>query len=167
MTRARRGPGRPLLLNPERQARIVEAVSLGADRATTAGHAGVHRATLLGWLARGAAAPRVDDQVGDDGEPVSGSGAGPAVDAADQPYVELHDAVTRAEAARDLRDLNTIHQAAAAGDWRAAEANLRMRHSGSGRYSPKAELSVNHGLQAADAGLKTLLEQLVAPREEP
>ncbi len=48
--------GRPTKLTPEVQARVVTAISGGNTRETAASYAGIRRATLFEWLARGRAA---------------------------------------------------------------------------------------------------------------
>ncbi|MGW1226587.1 hypothetical protein [Streptomyces sp. NPDC002530] len=51
-----RHPGRPSLLTPERADAVVRASAVGASTVLAAEAAGVSRATLARWIARGRAA---------------------------------------------------------------------------------------------------------------
>lgn len=52
--------GTPTKLTPETQAKVLEAISLGAHRSTAAHYAGIHYHTMLNWLAQGREQERGD-----------------------------------------------------------------------------------------------------------
>lgn len=95
-----RRPGRPCLLTPERADAIVRACAVGANTVLAAEAAGVSRATLARWIARGRAAAEARE----DGEPA---------DPRDEAYVELHRRVELARAQMATRALARVLQAGA------------------------------------------------------
>lgn len=95
-----RRPGRPCLLTPERAEAIERASAVGANTALAAEAAGVSRATLARWIARGRAAAEARE----DKEPA---------DPRDDPYVDLHRRVERARATMATRALGRVLQAGA------------------------------------------------------
>lgn len=78
------------MMTPERVDRIVQAIRGGAPRHSAAAFAGIHRATLQDWLARG--------------------------HAGEQPYADFLDRVEEAEGTRIVKSATTISTSA---DWRA------------------------------------------------
>lgn len=95
-----RRPGRPSLLSPDRVDAIVKASAVGAATSLAAEAAGVSRATLARWIARG----RDATEAHEDGIPV---------DPHDEPYVELHQRVERARAQMATQALARVLQAGA------------------------------------------------------
>uniref|UniRef100_UPI003F497BDB hypothetical protein n=1 Tax=Streptomyces sp. CA-136453 TaxID=3240050 RepID=UPI003F497BDB len=95
-----RRPGRPCLLTPERVDAIVRVSAVGAATSLAAEAAGVSRATLARWIARGREAAEAHE----DGKPV---------DPRDEPYVDLHRRVERARAQMATQALARVLQAGA------------------------------------------------------
>lgn len=95
--------GRTSLLTPEVAQAIVKAVSAGNPRGVAAAAAGVSRATLFRWLARG----RRETE-----------GA----------YRDLCDGVKKAEARAVRRRVGVVRKAAASGAWQAAAWWLERRY---------------------------------------
>lgn len=94
--------GRPDKLTPEAHAAIVKALAIGCTRKDAALSAGVSVITFLNWLDRGR-------------------------QARNGKFFEFLKEVERSEAEARMKYTATIAKAAADGDWRAAEAFLRMR----------------------------------------
>lgn len=113
--RSRRRGGRPTKFTQERADRIVQALRDGNFRITAAALAGVSRHTLKSWLARGRAQRRGR-------------------------YRDFLVRVARAEAEAEADDVRLIHDAATAGDWRAAAWKLGRRHPE--RWGRRRELHV-------------------------
>jgi hypothetical protein len=95
-----RRPGRPCLLTPERVNAIVKASAVGANTSLAAEAAGVSRATLARWIARGRAAVEARE----DGEPS---------DPRDDAYVDVYRRVELARAQMATRALARVLQAGA------------------------------------------------------
>lgn len=89
-------------LNKERQARLCEALRAGNTRAAAAEYAGIGTSTLYRWLDRGEAQQR---------------GA----------YRDFWDAVKKAEADAEVRNVALIQRAANGGTWQAAAWWLERR----------------------------------------
>ncbi|WP_431776473.1 hypothetical protein [Streptomyces cucumeris] len=100
MRSSNRRPGRPCLLTPERADAIERASAVGANTVLAAEAAGVSRATLARWIARGRAAAEARE----DGEPA---------DPRDDPYVDLCRRVELARARMATRALARVLQAGA------------------------------------------------------
>lgn len=100
MRSSNRRPGRPCLLTLERADAIERAFAVGATTVLVAEAAGVSRATLARWLARG----RVAAEAREAGEPA---------DLRDDPYVDLHRRVERARSQMATRALARVLQAGA------------------------------------------------------
>lgn len=98
-TRTRRR-GRPSLLTPDRIDTITKAAAVGVATSLAAETAGVSRATLARWMARG----RDAAEAREDGEPA---------DARDDVYVELYRRVHQARAQMAARALTRVLQAGA------------------------------------------------------
>jgi transposase-like protein len=92
---------RPTKLSPELQQRIVQALSAGAYVETAAAMAGVSKQTLYSWLKRGA-------------------------DQAQGPFREFLDAVEKAQAEAEVRDIALIAKAAQT-QWQAAAWRLERK----------------------------------------
>lgn len=95
---------RPPKLTPELQQKIVKAIQAGAYVETAAAFAGIHKDTFYDWMRRGA------------------RNAG-----RDKPYREFSDAVQKAMAEAEVKDIHTI-DVAAKKDWKAAAWKLERRH---------------------------------------
>ena len=93
--------GRPTKLTPELQAKIVEAIAAGNYIETAAAYAGVNKTTLYDWMKRGGR---------------TGKGI----------YHEFSNAVARALAQAEMRDVLIIGQAAK-DNWQAAAWRLERK----------------------------------------
>lgn len=89
-------------LNADRQARLVEALKSGNTRRASAEYAGIGESTFYRWMERGEAA-------------TSGK------------YKELWEAVKKAEADAEVRNVALIQRAANGGTWQAAAWWLERR----------------------------------------
>lgn len=105
-TGRRPGPGRPPLLDDALTERIAQIVGAGNYVKVAAQYCGVGYSTLQGWLARGRRAADALER-------------GEQADPADEPYLTLLAAVTRAETVAEVSAV-THWRAAFANDWRAA-----------------------------------------------
>lgn len=94
--------GRPTKLTPEVQDKIVAALRAGNYQETAAAYAGIHRDTFYGWMERGKNEP--------------GS-----------IYSDFSEAVERAKADAEVRDVALIDRAAADGSWQAAAWKLERK----------------------------------------
>ena len=112
--------GRPSKLTPELQERICEAIRAGNYIETSAARVGINKTTLYNWLTKG-------------GREVTRVEAGLAkgrrckVTAKAQPYVDFLDAIKRAEADAEARDVAIIAKAALK-QWQAAAWRLERKH---------------------------------------
>ena len=122
--------GRPSKLTPEVEARIVEAVELGATWEKAAEAAGVGASTLREWRQRG--------------------------EADEAPFAAFLAALKRAEAEGVARALRTIRQAAESGQWTAAAWLLERRYPAD--YGRRTEVAVEARLP--DSGVAELLRKL-------
>lgn len=104
----------PSKLTPERHAKIVKDLADGAYAKVAALANGVNDRTYRDWMARGRDAARYE--------------YGGAVDPADQPYVNFHDAVKEAEAKAEMLAIGRIQKAAET-TWQAAAWYLERKHS--------------------------------------
>jgi transposase len=102
--------GRPILLTPELHEEIIDNLRAGAYVETAAAAAGVNKTTFYEWLKRGARAKREDKWP-----------------KADQKFVDFSNAVKRAQADSEMRDLGLIGLAAAT-NWTAAAWRLERKH---------------------------------------
>ena len=137
---------RPTKLTPERQEKVMKAISLGMTRELTAMYSGISSSALYSWIAKGR--------------------AGKA------PYVKFLEAFNASEAKGALANLAIIHQAAKKGDWRAAAWILQTRHKywrGSEEIippSPAERASVNKLLEEIrllDKKLEGLTDPVIDP----
>lgn len=109
--------GQPTKLTPEVRERIVQAVRAGAYYTHAAAYAGVHRATLYGWLDRGRTErERLDADA--DAKPKKSEAV----------YLDIFDTLTRVEAEAVIEAV-AHWKTAARSDWRAAKEWLARRHS--------------------------------------
>lgn len=142
---------RPSKLTPETTATLCEALTAGAYLETASRAAGIAPSTLHGWLKRGRLAEQSDDPQNDD-----------------LPFLELLEAVKKAQAAAEIAALKVIREASDRGTWQAAAWFLERsnpdawgrdrrannpgahdpdRTAGNGsHYAAKADLMVKLGL---------------------
>ncbi|WP_339174429.1 hypothetical protein [Anoxybacillus sp. FSL W8-1294] len=113
--------GRPTKLTPELQKKIIDAIRAGNYMETAAAYAGISKDTFFRWLRKGARAK---------------SGI----------YKDFHDAVEKALADAEVRDVMLIANAAAT-DWKAAAWRLERKFPD--RWGRKERLSadLNHSGQ--------------------
>lgn len=138
--------GRPSKLTPEAQARIIEALRAGNYQESAAAYAGVGVATFYRWMERGKR---------DDAEPE---------------YREFREAVERARAEAEVRNVGLIQRSASEGTWQAAAWFLersfpnrwgrRERHEVVGSGGGPVEVSVD-----AEA-LESRLAAIIASRRD-
>ena len=95
--------GRPSKLTHERQAKICDAIRAGNYMETAAAFAGIDKTTLYAWLRKGRKANRGKHR-------------------------EFVDAVEKAMADAEARDVAMIGKAAADGTWQAAAWRLERKH---------------------------------------
>lgn len=114
-----RKPGRPTLLTPEVEKRLVDAVRLGAPVAIAAAHAGICENSFYNWSQAG----REELEARDAGEPPN-----PAHD----PHVRLWERVVDARAAAAIRNIGQL-QKAAAGGYVTEETSRKYRDPETGR----------------------------------
>jgi hypothetical protein len=110
---------RPTKLTPEIADGIVLAVKTGAPLAVAAQAMGISPATFFDWMAAG------------EGRPSKVRG-GPR-------YSEFSDRVRRAEAEVHLLTIGTVRTAVVGGNWKAAQAWMRMRWAN--HYAERTEVS--------------------------
>lgn len=120
--------GRPTALTPDVQNQIVAALQRGSYLETAASFAGIHKATLHAWLAK-AAKLKASDL--------------PIIQPENQRLVEFHDAVEKAMAESEVRDVQAIDTAAQNGQWQAAAWKLERKHHA--RWGRKVALTDNEG----------------------
>lgn len=101
--------GRPSLLTPQLQERLIDALKTGCYVEDAASYVGISRATVFAWMDRGLK-ERNRLQAFPDAEP----------DEKETPYLNFLDAVETARAAAQLRAVAQIQKAAADGTWQAA-----------------------------------------------
>ena len=98
----KRASGRPTKLTPEVQAKICEAIRAGNYIETAAAFAGIRKSTLYDWLRRGQRASH-------------------------GLYRSFSEAVEKAQADTEARDVALIAKAAAEGNWKAAAWRLERK----------------------------------------
>lgn len=135
---AKRGPkpqarpmGRPLKLNHELIARLTVALKTGAYVETAAAYVGIHKDTFYRWLRKG---NDERNHIQNGGKPRKTYGL----------YLDLYDAVEKAQATAETRDLAIISSAAET-HWQAAAWKLERRHPG--RWG-----RTRHEITGADGG---------------
>ena len=115
--------GRPSKLTPEVEARIAEAVELGATWERAADAAGVGASTLRDWRQRG--------------------------EAGEVPFAAFLASLKRAEGAGVERALRTIREAAEGGAWQASAWILERRYPAD--YGRRSEVAVAARSPTADS----------------
>lgn len=125
--------GRPTLLTPEVQARIVEALRKGNYRSTAAAAAGIHRNTLVNW-----------EKWADEGK---------------APYVDFLTAMQQAEAEAEMEGLARIRDAKAgtpgvsgADPWQKDAWFMERRYAS--RWCARVKQQVQENVEALTSKLK-------------
>lgn len=129
--------GRKTKLTPEVQSNIVQALRAGNYQETAAKFAGISQQTYYTWLRRGAEEP-------------------------DSIYAEFLEAVERAKAAAEVRDIALIDKAANDGSWQAAAWKLERKYPQRWGRITRTEISGPEGapVKVALDAKATLLEKL-------
>ncbi len=131
---------RPSALTPEVQARVCDAIRIGAYQVEAARLAGISENTLLAWLRTG----RADLEAGNG-----------------TPQAALVTEFRQAEAQAVVRALTVVQRAAAGGDWRAAMGWLSRRHSD--RWGERGQVDVQATrVDPADIELSALIREAKA-----
>lgn len=127
--------GRPSKLTPEIHNRIVAAIQRGSYVETAAQMAGIQKFTYYEWLKRGKAVQAMLDEAHEDEQP--------DITAHDANCVNFSNAVFRAMAEAEVRDLTAIDNAAQQGTWQAAAWKLERKHHA--RWGRKVAVTDNEG----------------------
>lgn len=125
--------GRPSKINPKIQAKICDAIRAGNYIETAAAHAGIHKSTLYDWMKRGA---REKDRV-------EKAGGRAKVKKAEADFVAFSDAVEKALADAEVRDVMIIANAATT-DWKAAAWRLERKFPDKWGRKEKVQAQVEH-----------------------
>ena len=120
--------GRPSKLTPETHNRIVAAIQRGAYIETAAQLAGISKETFYQWLKKGRA-------IADEQEP--------CITPHHEALRNFSDAVNKALAESEIRDLTAIDTAAQQGTWQAAAWKLERKHHS--RWGRKVAVTDNEG----------------------
>lgn len=104
-------------LNEQRQKRIVQAIQLGATYEQAANYAGITYQTLRNWLRR------AEDEI----KRVEQSNRA-RIREAERPFIEILEAVKKAEGQAVVGWLAKIERAANGGNWQAAAWKLERRY---------------------------------------
>lgn len=133
------------MLDEKRTAKVIEALRAGNYMDTAAMYAGISKQTLYNWLAKGR----------DAREKVANGGI-----ASDQEakFIELVDAVEKARADAEVRNVHLIQQAAQGGTWQAAAWFLERSHPGKWARREKVEHSGPEGGPITLTGLADLMK---------
>lgn len=107
--------GRPTKLTPEVQHRIVQAIQAGNYMETAAAYAGINKSTLYLWLKRGA---REKERLEKNSRA--------RMRKSEAPFVEFSNAIQKALAEAEMRDVMLIGKAAAE-QWQAAAWRLERK----------------------------------------
>ncbi|HUU94479.1 MAG TPA: hypothetical protein VM487_01970 [Phycisphaerae bacterium] len=142
---------RPSKLTPELQAALCALLSVGIHHDVACASVGISRRSLSNWLRQGNA----DEEAG-----------------VDSPYVDLMVAIRSAEAACEVKDLETIGEASKS-DWKAAAWREERRHPKrwGQQISVRVEDELKGFLRVAERVLETevfcvLLEEIAAGDSE-
>ena len=112
--------GRPSKLTPEIHTRIVAAIQRGSYVETAAQLAGINKVTYYEWLKRGKAVQAMLDEAHENEQP--------DISAHDANCANFANAVFRAMAEAEVRDVTAIDTAAQQGTWQAAAWKLERKH---------------------------------------
>lgn len=131
--------GRPTKLTKEVEEKIIRAIRAGNYIETAAAFAGISKDTLYNWLKRGA---RESQRL--EGSPNAKPRKKELI------YLEFSDAVSRAMAEAEVRDVQNISIAGEQGDWRASAWRLERRHPERWGKKEKLEADHNHSGEVVD-----------------
>jgi transposase len=109
--------GRPTKLTPQVQARIVQAIVGGNDITVAAAYAGIGKATFYLWLERGR-----KEMTRLEASPFARPRA------SETPFVDFIDAIEKAQADAETRNVALIAKAAQEGTWTAAAWWLERKY---------------------------------------
>ena len=144
-------------LNPERQSRIVEALTQGNYIETAARYAGITPAGFYKWMHRGNTERQ---RIQDGGEP----------NPAEEIYVEFVEAVEKARSQAEMRNVGLIQKAAVDGTWQAAAWFLERSYPRRWGRSDRVEhVGADGGpvdVQVSVDDLEEKVKQLLAHRGE-
>lgn len=130
-------------LTPEVQDAIVQAIKLGNYQETAAKYAGISESTFYGWLERGKQEP--------------GS-----------IYSEFLEAVEKAKADSEVRDVALIQKAATDGSWQAAAWKLERKFPHKWGRMVRAEVSGPEGQPIkVEVDAKTELKRVLGIVDDP
>ena len=134
--------GRNTKLTAEVQSAIVAALRAGNYQETAAAYAGISEATFYAWLERGRNEPQ-------------------------SIYSEFLEAVERAKAAAEVRDIALIDKAAQDGSWQAAAWKLERKYPNRWGRINRTEISGPEGaaVQIEVSAKQTLAEKLAGMLE--
>lgn len=125
--------GRPSKINPKIQAKICDVIRAGNYIETAAAHAGIAKNTLYDWMKRGAR----------EKERIEKAGGRAKVKKSEAEYVEFSDAVEKALADAEVRDVMIIANAATS-DWKAAAWRLERKFPDKWGRKDKVQAEVEH-----------------------
>jgi transposase len=135
---------RPYKLDEDKIARVVEALRAGNYMETAAAYAGISKSILYKWLADGREVR----------QKVAKGGIASDLEAK---QLELLDAVEKARAEAEVRNVHLIQQAAQGGTWQAAAWFLERSHPGKWGRREKVEMSGPDGGPITLTGLADLM----------
>jgi transposase len=135
---------RPHKLDEDKIARVVEALRAGNYMETAAAYAGISKSILYKWLADGREVR----------QKVAKGGIASDLEAK---QLELLDAVEKARAEAEVRNVHLIQQAAQGGTWQAAAWFLERSHPGKWGRREKVEMSGPDGGPITLTGLADLM----------
>ena len=127
--------GRPSALNQDVQTKIVAAIQRGAYIETAAALAGIPKSTFYDWLKRGKQIRSMLAEAHENEQP--------AITAHDVNCAHFSDAIEKAVAHSEIRDLQAIDDAAQNGQWQAAAWKLERKHHA--RWGRKVAVTDNEG----------------------
>lgn len=138
---------RPTKLNYKMQEQIVQAIRAGNYIETAASYAGINKTTLYDWLRRGA---REKERVANNNRA--------RIRKEEQPYVEFSNAVEKALAEAEMRDVLTISKAAEE-QWQAAAWRLERKFPD--RWGRRMlDIKASHVVESKDdARLRTIIAE--------
>lgn len=142
--------GRPTLLDNEMQSQIVAAIQRGAYIETAAALAGIHKSTFYDWLKIGRETLKACAEAHEDQQP--------AITPHQAACANLADAIEKAMAQSEVRDIKAIDDAAQAGQWQAAAWKLERKHHQ--RWGRKVALTDEKGGNFFDGMARAWAEAL-------
>lgn len=138
MTRNKRG--RPIKLTPELQEELVKVIRAGNYIETACAYVGINKTTFYDWLKRGA---REKERL------AKNPNARPKK--SEQPFVELSNAVEKALAQAEIRDVAIIGKAAEE-NWQAAAWRLERKFPERWGRKERLTADLNHSGQVLNHG---------------